>query len=110
MKKSDARYLKLLADNLPEIPDPSKQVMESRILVTGSQLLKQGTKTVKGDPVKPNDLFTRLEKPKPALVNHYNKLKDAFIRGGLPLVEKYCNGVMEKANLKTVSVEETATL
>jgi hypothetical protein len=82
LKPVDRKQLKLIASMLP----PVDKIQRTRVVVKGTHLPPELTSKEKDfDPSTKYSVVKRV----PVRINHYDELKAAYKRGGVPAVDEY---------------------
>lgn len=84
----DEKILRSYVKKLPIIMEQSKEIH----IMTGAEILETGAHEIDGEPI---NLEKKYEYPMPVQiqVNHYRRIKSAWLKDGQPGVQKYLNEV-----------------
>ena len=89
MNKNDKKQIAKLIKGLPEMYHKSDMINQT---VYGNTLIERGVVKLKnGDAIDPKKRYIR---PVPRTINHRTEAERNFKKGGLVLVEKYCEAVI----------------
>lgn len=101
--KEDEQILKIYCDKLPVIQQQTHEVH----LLTGAELQDMGYVEREGEPINPEKMY-RYNAPVLLALNHYRRLKRAWMRYGYEGLKNYLTEVKKAIDLHKQQTAEHA--